>query len=106
MPDARAAEQTGVLDGEVETLVERGEIGARVGVGHPRPREQRGHLHAGVGERLGERVEVLVGGEPHLDGVEARGSRGADPVTGVGTGLGEEQFDVGGELVHVRSPSR
>ena len=104
--DPGAAELTGVLDGEVEALVERREIGAREGVAHPRAGDQRGQLHAGVGERLGQGVEVLVGREPHLDGVEARGRGGADPVAGVVAGLGEEQFDVGGELVHVRSPCR
>ena len=81
--DPRAAEPDGVLDGEVEPLVERREIGAREGVAHPGAGEQRGQLHAGVGERLVQGVEVLVGREPHLDGVEARGGRGADPVAGV-----------------------
>ena len=81
--DPGAAELTGVLDGEVEALVERREIGAREGVAHPRPGDHRGQLHAGVGERLGQGVEVLVGREPHLDGVEAGGRGGADPVAGV-----------------------
>src|SRR5918998_926596 len=48
---------------------------------------QRGQLHAGVGERLLQGVEVLVGREPHLDGVETGSGRGADPVTGVVPGF-------------------
>jgi hypothetical protein len=102
--DPRAAEPEGVLDGDVQALVRRSEVGAREGEAHPGSGEQRGQLHPGVGEGLLQGVEVLVGREPHLHGVEAgRGGR-ADAVAGVVPGFLEEQFDVGGELVHVRSP--
>jgi len=49
-----------------------------------------------------QRVEVLVGREPHSDGVEPGGGSSPDAVTGVLTGFLEEQFDAGEELVHVR----
>ena len=84
-----------MLDAAVEAVEERGEIRAGQGEVGPRLGEHGGERDSGVGQRLGEGIDVLAGGAPHLDGVESGGGRGADPVGGVRAGLGEEQFDVG-----------
>jgi hypothetical protein len=65
----------------------------------PRRAQQPGVLHAAT--RLWRGIDVLVERAPHLDRVEASGGRGADPVSGVRAGLGEQQLDVRGQLVGV-----
>ena len=51
------------------------------------------------GQVLGRRGRVGAGRAPHLDGGES-GCRGRAHAVVIVAGLGEEQFDVGCELVH------
>ena len=93
------------LDALVELAVELGVVPRRDHELRARLGELRGQLSAGLIERGLERGQVLgrrggidAGRAPHLDGGEA-GCRGRADAVVVVAGLGEEEFDVGCELV-------
>ena len=104
--DARSAEEVGDLDALVELAVELRVVPRRDHELRARLGQLRGQVRAGLLQRRLERGKVLRGRggvdsrrAPHLDGGEACRGGGAHAVVIV-AGLGEEEFDIGCELVH------
>ena len=102
----RGAEEVRDLDALVELAVELRVVPRRDHELRARLGELCGHLCAGLLQRrlerrqvLGRRGRVDSRRPPHLYGVES-GRRGRAHAVVIVAGLGEEQFDVGCELVH------